>query len=38
LSRDTGLVGHWKFDEGTGTIAYDSSGYGNDGILTGTPT
>jgi len=31
------LVGHWKFDEGTGTIVYDSSFYGNDGILEGSP-
>jgi ankyrin repeat protein len=28
-----GLVGYWKFDEGTGDVAYDSSGYGNDGTL-----
>jgi hypothetical protein len=28
-----GLLGYWKFDEGTGNIAYDSSGYGNDGTL-----
>jgi len=28
-----GLVGYWKFDEGIGTTAYDSSGYNNDGIL-----
>ena len=27
-----GLVGWWKFDEG-GTVAYDSSGNGNDGNL-----
>jgi len=33
-----GLVGWWKFDEGSGTIAYDSSGNGNDGNLTGGPT
>jgi hypothetical protein len=31
----TGLVGYWNFDEGDGTIAYDSSGYGNDGTITG---
>jgi hypothetical protein len=30
-----GLVGWWKFDEGSGTVAYDSSGNGNDGNLTG---
>jgi hypothetical protein len=31
------LVGHWKFDEGSGTIAYDSSGNGNDGTFNGDP-
>jgi hypothetical protein len=33
-----GLVGWWKFDETNGTIAYDSSGNGNDGNLTNGPT
>ena len=33
-----GLVGWWKFDETNGTVAYDSSGNGNDGNLTGGPT
>ena len=28
-----GLVGHWKFDEGEGSVARDSSGLGNDGTL-----
>lgn len=27
------LVGYWKFDEGSGSIAYDSSGNGNDGTI-----
>jgi hypothetical protein len=31
------LVGHWMFDEGSGTIAYDSSGSGNDGTFEGDP-
>jgi hypothetical protein len=31
------LVGYWRFDEGAGNIAYDSSGYGNDGTLNGNP-
>jgi tetratricopeptide (TPR) repeat protein len=31
------LVGHWKFDEGAGTVAHDSSIYGNDGTLEGDP-
>lgn len=30
-----GLVGHWAFDEGSGTTAYDRSGNGNNGILSG---
>lgn len=29
----TGLVGEWKFDEGSDTIAHDSSGNGNDGTI-----
>jgi len=33
-----GLVGWWKFDETSGPIAYDSSGNGNDGNLSGGPT
>lgn len=31
--EDTGLVGHWTFDEGTGTETYDMSGNGNMGRL-----
>ncbi|MEW5924403.1 MAG: LamG-like jellyroll fold domain-containing protein, partial [Candidatus Zixiibacteriota bacterium] len=31
------LRGYWKFDEGVGSITYDSSGHGNDGILTNGP-
>ncbi|MFA7171214.1 MAG: DUF2341 domain-containing protein [Candidatus Paceibacterota bacterium] len=34
VSRD-GLVGQWKFSEGTGTTAYDTSGEGNDGTISG---
>ena len=34
---DPDLAGWWKFDEGSGTIAYDSSGNGNDGIFVGDP-
>jgi len=33
--QDPSLVGYWKFDEGSGSIAYDSSGNGNDGIING---
>ena len=32
-----GPVAHWKFDEGAGTVALDSSGNGNDGIFVGDP-
>ena len=28
-----GLVGHWNFDEGSGSVTADSSGFGNDGQL-----
>ena len=30
-----GLVGWWRFDEGSGAVASDSSGYGNNGTLNG---
>jgi len=30
-----GLVGYWNFDEGSGSIAHDSSGNGNDGTIYG---
>ncbi|MHC4505003.1 MAG: LamG domain-containing protein, partial [Planctomycetota bacterium] len=30
-----GLVGHWKFDDGTGTVAKDASGTGSDGTVKG---
>src|SRR5690242_12675242 len=33
----SGLVGWWKFEEGSGTIAHDSAGNGNHGILIGSP-
>ncbi|MDE2041170.1 MAG: right-handed parallel beta-helix repeat-containing protein [Patescibacteria group bacterium] len=32
-----GLVGWWKFDDGSGTTAADSSGNGSTGTLSGTP-
>ncbi|MBN2133313.1 MAG: LamG domain-containing protein, partial [Sedimentisphaerales bacterium] len=31
------LVGHWKFDEGSGTVAADASGNGYDGTAEGDP-
>ena len=30
-----GLVGHWRFDEGSGAVARDSSGSGNHGEIVG---
>ena len=30
-----GLVGYWNFNEGSGNIAYDSSGSGNEGTIHG---
>jgi hypothetical protein len=32
------LVGYWKFDEGSGNVAYDLSDYTNDGTINGDPT
>ncbi|MHC4560559.1 MAG: LamG domain-containing protein, partial [Planctomycetota bacterium] len=32
------LVGHWTFDDGSGTTVSDSSGNGNDGTIVGNPT
>ncbi|MCH7556076.1 MAG: hypothetical protein IIB56_01320 [Planctomycetes bacterium] len=34
---DPDLVGWWRLDEGSGTIAKDSSGNGNNGTLEGNP-
>jgi len=34
---DSNLVGWWKFDEGSGTIALDWSGQNNHGTLVGNP-
>jgi len=31
------LVGWWRFDEGSGTVAHDTSGNGNDGTFKGDP-
>jgi len=33
LAQEQGLVGYWKFDEGRGDMAKDSSGRGNDGKI-----
>ncbi|MAF81107.1 hypothetical protein CL628_03800 [bacterium] len=34
VGNDTSLIGYWKFDEGTGTAATDSSANSNSGTLT----
>ena len=34
---DPTLVAHWKFDETTGAVAADASGYANNGTLTSGP-
>jgi hypothetical protein len=36
-AQDPNLIGWWKLDETSGSIAADSSGYGNDGALVGDP-
>jgi hypothetical protein len=33
LSGESGLVGYWKFDEGSGTTVTDYSGNGNHGTF-----
>jgi len=38
VSRDSSLVGYWKFDEGTGGTTYDVSGHGKTGTLTNGPS
>ena len=35
---DSSLVGWWRFDDGSGTVARDSSGNGNDAALMGDAT
>ncbi len=34
----SGLIGYWRFDDGTGETAIDSSGKGETGTLVNTPT
>lgn len=33
LKQGNGLIGYWKFNEGDGIVAFDSSGNGNDGVI-----
>jgi hypothetical protein len=35
---DSSLVGYWRFNDGSGTSAYDASGNGRTGTLTNGPT
>jgi len=35
--NEPGLAGYWRFDEGTGNMAYDSTANHNDGSLVGMP-
>lgn len=37
INPHAGLVGWWRFDEGSGTVAKDQSENGNNGILRGSP-
>jgi|GEM_PF-1101610 hypothetical protein len=37
VPHDDSLVGYWAFDEGSGTVANDGSGNGNNGTLGGSP-
>ena len=32
---ESGLVGYWNFEEGSGTTAYDQTANGNDGTING---
>ncbi|MBN1805411.1 MAG: LamG domain-containing protein [Sedimentisphaerales bacterium] len=36
-AADSDLAAHWKFDDGSGTLAVDSTGKGNDGVFVGDP-
>lgn len=38
IAQIYGLVGHWKLDETSGSVASDSSGMQRDATLVGTPT
>ena len=35
VESDNGLIAHWSFDEGSGDVVHDSSGYHNDGLISG---
>lgn len=35
VTTDASLVGHWEFDAGTGTVAFDATSYNNEGTVNG---
>ena len=35
LGNENGLIGYWNFEEGSGSIVYDKTSNGNDGIING---
>lgn len=37
LGSADGLIANWRFDEGSGTVAFDDSGNGNGGVIYGAP-
>jgi concanavalin A-like lectin/glucanase superfamily protein/F5/8 type C domain-containing protein len=37
-AADPSLIGWWRFDEASGTVAHDASDRGNNGVLEGGPT
>ncbi|MBU6320946.1 hypothetical protein KGO04_00160 [Patescibacteria group bacterium] len=37
-ANNLGLVGYWQFNEGSGSLAHDTSGAGNTGTLVGSPS
>jgi hypothetical protein len=36
-AADPDLAAYWRFDEGSGTVAYDATSNGNDGVFVGDP-
>lgn len=36
IALNDGLIGYWSLNKGTGAVAYDKTGNGNDGALEGT--
>jgi hypothetical protein len=38
VGNEPGLVGYYRFDEGSGSVAVDATGRGNDGVVMGAAT